>query len=94
VSSGGGGGSRSGGISGKTLAMIAGGGLVAFLLYKHMGTGVHPAVAAAAAAPNPYAAIDAAAAAGSQTDFNSMTNIGLPIPYNPGAGMQSGPLQN
>jgi hypothetical protein len=107
---GGGGGSRGGSISGKTLAMIAGGAVVAFVLYKKFG-GVHPAVHAAAMAQQPGAIpgqqapltaaqaltanqlIDQFAAQGGETDFNSSTNIGLPIPYNPGPGMQSGPLQ-
>jgi hypothetical protein len=106
---GGGGGSRGGSISGKTLAMIAGGAVVAFVLYKKFG-GVHPAVHAAAMSQqptgvNPVTGVnpttgmtdaqiqDAFSAAGGNTDFNSMTNIGLPIPYNPAPGTNSGPLQ-
>ena len=106
----GGGGSRSGSISGKTIAMIAGGAVLAYLAYQKFG-GVHPAVHAAAMAQQPGAIpgqtapltaaqqltanqlIDQFAAQGGETDFNSSTNIGLPIPYNPAPGTNSGPLQ-
>ena len=109
-SGGGGGGSRSGSISGTTLAMIAGGAVLAYLAYQKFG-GVHPAVHAAAMAQQPGAIpgqtapltaaqqltanqlIDQFAAQGGETDFNSSTNIGLPIPYNPAPGTNSGPLQ-
>jgi hypothetical protein len=93
ASGGGGGGSK---ISPMTWGLIAAGGLAAFYFW-HKSQGVHPAVHAAAMAqqpaPDPNAAIDAGAAAGDQTDFDSATNIGLPIPYNPGAGTQNNPLQ-
>lgn len=85
--------------------MIAGGAVLAYLAYQKFG-GVHPAVHAAAMAQQPGAApltaaqqltanqlIDQFAAQGGETDFNSSTNIGLPIPYNPAPGTNSGPLQ-
>lgn len=102
------GGSRSGSISPMMIVGIAGAALVGFYLLKSKGThpavhaaamsqqpgGINPASGVNSTTGMTDAQVQAAfSAAGGNTDFNSMTNIGLPIPYNPAPGTNSGPLQ-